>query len=51
MVWNKPDVMLLSPIPGLALHLMEPSGKDPYIDFDALWNAVPELWKSTRQNQ
>jgi len=44
-VWNKPDVMLFSPIPSLALHLMEESGKDPYIDFDALWNSVPELWK------
>ena len=45
-VWNKPDVMLFSPIPSLALHLMEESGKDPYIDFDALWNSVPELWKN-----
>lgn len=45
-VWSKPDVMLLSPIPSLALHIMELSGKDPYIDFDALWNSVPELWKS-----
>jgi hypothetical protein len=46
MVWNKPDVMLFSPIPSLALHLMGEDGKDPYIDFDALWNSVPELWKS-----
>lgn len=45
LVWNKPDVMLFSPIPGLALHIMDESGKDPYIDFDALWNSVPELWK------
>jgi glycosyltransferase involved in cell wall biosynthesis len=45
-VWNKPDVMLFSPIPSLALHLMEESGKDPYIDFDALWNSVPKLWKN-----
>jgi hypothetical protein len=45
MVWNKPDVMLFSPIPSLALHLMEESGKDPYIDFDALWNSVPRLWE------
>ena len=43
-VWNKPDVMLFSPIPSLALHLMEESGKDPYIDFDQLWNSVPQLW-------
>lgn len=45
LVWNKPDVMLFSPIPGLALHIMDESGKDPYIDFNMLWNKVPELWK------
>jgi hypothetical protein len=45
LVWTKPDVMLFSPIPSLALHLMDESGKDPYIDFDAFWNSVPELWK------
>lgn len=45
LVWNKPDVMLFSPIPGLAFHIMDPSGKDPYLDFDALWNSVPELWR------
>jgi hypothetical protein len=43
-VWNKSDVMLFSPIPSLALHLMEESGKDPYIDFDKLWDSVPKLW-------
>jgi len=46
LVWNKPDVMLFSPIPSLALHIMEESGKDPYIDFDALWNSVPKLWNN-----
>ncbi len=45
LVWTKPDVMLFSPIPSLALHLMDESGKDPYIDFDAFWNSIPELWK------
>lgn len=45
LIWNKPDIMLFSPIPGLAFHIMEESGKDPYLDFDALWNSVPELWK------
>lgn len=45
MVWNQPDVMLFSPIPGLAFHIMDASGKDPYLDFDALWNSTPELWK------
>jgi hypothetical protein len=45
LVWTKPDVMLFSPIPSLALHLMDESGKDPYIDFDALWNSIPELWQ------
>lgn len=45
LVWNKPDVMLFSPIPGVALHLMDESGKDPYIDFDKLWDSVPKLWE------
>lgn len=45
LVWNKPDVMLFSPIPSLALHIMDESGKDPYINFDSLWNSIPELWK------
>jgi hypothetical protein len=46
LVWRKDDVMLFSPIPSLALHIMDPSGKDPYIDFDALWNSVPKLWST-----
>ena len=45
-VWNQLDVMLFSPIPSLSLHLMEESGKDPYIDVDALWNSVPQLWRN-----
>ena len=44
LVWNKPDVMLFSPIPGLALHIMDESGMDPYIDVATLWDNVPELW-------
>ena len=44
-VWNKDDVMMFSPIPSLSLHITIESGKDPYIDFDALWDSVPELWK------
>lgn len=45
LVWNKEDVALFSPIPGLAFHIMDESGKDPYIDIDELWNSVPQLWK------
>lgn len=45
LVWNKPDVMLFSPIPGLSFHIMDESGKDPYLDFDALWNSIPRLWQ------
>jgi hypothetical protein len=45
LVWNKPDVMLFSPIPGLGFHIMDESGKDPYIDIEALWDSVPKLWK------
>lgn len=43
-VWNQPDVMLFSPIPSLALHISLEDGKDPYIDFMALWNSIPKLW-------
>jgi len=45
MVWNKPDIMLFSPIPSLALHLMDESGKDPYINVEELWNNIPRLWE------
>jgi len=44
LVWNKDDVMLFSPIPGLALHIMDESGMDPYIDVPKLWDGIPELW-------
>lgn len=44
-VWLKDDVRLFSPIPTLAIHLIDESGKDPYIDFDKLWDSIPELWK------
>lgn len=43
-VWAKEDVMLFSPIPSLAQHLMEPGGEDPYIDWQALWDSIPKLW-------
>lgn len=45
-VWNMPDVMMFSPIPGLAFHIMVEDGKDPYIDIEALWDSVPTLWKN-----
>lgn len=44
-VWNKPDVMLFSPIPSLSLHITTANLKDPYIDFEKFWNGIPELWK------
>lgn len=46
LVWSKSDVMLFSPIPGLAFHIMDESGKDPYYDIDSLWRSVPQLWKT-----
>jgi len=49
LVWNKEDVALFSPIPGLAFHIMDESGKDPYIDIDELWNSVPQLWKDSNK--
>lgn len=47
LVWQKEDVALFSPIPTLALHLMDESGKDQYIDVEALWDTVPRLWLKT----
>jgi hypothetical protein len=44
-IWNQPDVMLFSPIPGLGFHIMDESGKDPYIDIMSIWNSVPKLWE------
>jgi len=51
LVWNKEDVALFSPIPGLAFHIMDPSGKDPYIDIDHLWDSVPKLWQTQDSTQ
>jgi len=44
-IWNQSDVMLFSPIPGLGFHIMDESGKDPYIDIMTIWNSVPKLWE------
>mgnify|MGYP003332595213 FL=1 len=49
LVWSKEDVSLFSPIPGLAFHIMDESGKDPYIDIDELWTSVPKLWNESEQ--
>jgi hypothetical protein len=43
-IWNQEDVMLFSPIPGLGFHIMDESGKDPYIDIMNIWNSIPKLW-------
>jgi glycosyltransferase involved in cell wall biosynthesis len=45
LVWEKDDVALFSPIPGLAFHIMDDSGKDPYIEVSELYDSVPQLWK------
>lgn len=50
-VWNQPDVMLFSPVPGLAFHIMDESGQDPYADIDSLWESVPKLWKQSDKTQ
>lgn len=44
-VWNQSDVVLLSPIPSLAMHIVEEDGKDPYINANDLWNKIPKLWE------
>lgn len=49
LVWNNPDVMLFSPIPGLGFHIMDESGRDPYIDIVSLWDSVPRLWEDNQK--
>ena len=48
-VWNKEDVLVFSPIPSLALHIMEVSGKDPFINTEELWDSIPDLTKNYEQ--
>jgi hypothetical protein len=43
-VWNQEDVILLSPLPSLAMHIVGEDGKDPYIDVENLWEKTPKLW-------
>lgn len=50
-VWSKPDVMVFSPIPSLAQHIMDESGKDPFINFEALWDNTPDLSKKHKRPQ
>lgn len=49
LVWQKPDVSLFSPIPSLAFHVMDESGKDPYVDIMTLWDSIPRLWEPSDQ--
>lgn len=51
LVWQKEDVALFSPIPGVAFHIMDPSGKDPYINIDSLWDSIPKLWQTDNSTQ
>jgi glycosyltransferase involved in cell wall biosynthesis len=51
LVWQKEDVALFSPIPGLAFHIMDPSGQDPYVDIDIMWDRVPKLWQTEESTQ
>jgi hypothetical protein len=48
-IWNQPDVMLFSPIPGLGFHIMDASGQDPYVDIMAIWDSVPKLWRESHR--
>jgi glycosyltransferase involved in cell wall biosynthesis len=43
-IWSQEAVMLFSPIPGVAFHIMGEDGRDPYFNIDALWDSVPQLW-------
>lgn len=51
LVWKESDVALFSPIPGLAFHIMDESGKDPFFDIDKLWDTTPKLWQSQDSTQ
>lgn len=51
LVWNKPDVLLFSPIPGLAFHIMDESGKDPFVDIEELWDSIPKLWHKSADDK
>lgn len=51
LVWQKDEVALFSPITGLAFHIMDESGKDPYFDIDQLWDSIPKLWQSQDSTQ
>lgn len=48
LIWQQDDVVLFSPIPGLAFHIMDESGKDPYIDIEELYTSVPKLWNQKK---
>lgn len=48
-IWNQNDVMLFSPIPGLGFHIMDESGKDPYIDIMNIWDSTPKFWTKEEQ--
>lgn len=51
LVWDKEDVALFSPIPGLAFHIMDESGKDPYVDISAIWDNIPKLWTAREKEK
>lgn len=42
-VWQQPDVLLLNPIPSLAMHIVDKDGKDPYIDIEKLIKETPKF--------
>jgi len=37
-LWQKRGLMLFTPIPSLALHMQFETEKDPYIDWEKMWN-------------
>lgn len=44
-VWNLNTTQLFSPLPSLAFHLTEESKTDRYVNWEHLWDSIPNLTK------
>lgn len=44
-VWNLNTTQLFSPLPSVAYHLTEESKTDKYINWEYLWNHIPDITK------
>jgi hypothetical protein len=53
-LWQEREYIVMSPIPSLALHFQSDREKDPYIDWEPLWNSFgdqtisnPDIYKTS----